>query len=272
MLAEIARLLDEGLADLGMGRGALPFALSSGFRGFTGMGFAKYNRAMRARVAVYQKDYAAANDALAQSFLNAGTPTMPLTVADLQVGVYHAYSTASGDQVNNLRNPNLYAHPSFAMDGPGDERVVRKTTVVDPPGSLQGLTSDRKYTIYTRPDSPLPIIRNEELLLLRAEARWFGSPGDKPGALADLNLVRQTSGGLAAVAPVTDPDFITALLYERRYSLAFEGHRLIDLRRFDRTMTIPLDKPDHVRNIRYPIPLAECDARPGEPACLLSSQ
>jgi len=37
-------------------------------------------------------------------------------------------------------------------------------------------------------------------------------------------------------------------------------------------MDLPLDKTDHVRNIRYPIPQAECDARPGEPACALSSQ
>jgi hypothetical protein len=67
-------------------------------------------------------------------------------------------------------------------------------------------------------------------------------------------------------------DYTTALLYERRYSLAFEGHRLIDVRRFERTMDLPLDMPDHVRNIRYPIPLAECDARPGEPNCMLGSQ
>ena len=43
------------------------------------------------------------------------------------------------------------------------------------------------------------------------------------------------------------------------------------LRRFGRMMTLPLDMPDHVRNVRYPIPLAECNARPGEPACELGS-
>jgi hypothetical protein len=37
-------------------------------------------------------------------------------------------------------------------------------------------------------------------------------------------------------------------------------------------MTLPLDMPDHVRNVRYPIPTAECDARPSEPACALGSQ
>ena len=43
---------------------------------------------------------------------------------------------------------------------------------------------------------PIPIIRNEELILLRAEARL--ATGDKAGAIADLNQVRVNSGGLPA--------------------------------------------------------------------------
>lgn len=277
MFAEIARMLDEGAGDLGRGGDEFPFALSSGYRGFdTPPDFAKFNRAMRARVAAYQKDYPAALTALATSFIkdsNAGGA--PLTVADLEVGVYHAYSTSSGDQVNNLINPNLYAHPSFVADAQlnganRDERVARKS-ITAAPGSAKGLSSTVKYTLYTRPDSPLPIIRNEELLLLRAEAKF--STNDVAGALADLNIVRTISGGLVAVTgPLSQMGFDIALLYERRYSLAFEGHRWIDVRRFNRIMDLPLDKdPGHVRNIRYPIPRAECDARPGEAACMLGS-
>lgn len=47
------------------------------------------------------------------------------------------------------------------------------------------------------------------------------------------------------------------------------GHRWIDLRRFGRPL--PLDKPEHIQNIRYPIPLGECNARPNEAACMLGS-
>jgi hypothetical protein len=47
------------------------------------------------------------------------------------------------------------------------------------------------------------------------------------------------------------------------------GHRWIDLQRFG--IPLPLDAPTHTRNIRYPIPQAECDARPGESACKLNS-
>jgi hypothetical protein len=279
MYAEIGRLLDEGAADLAMGGDEFPFTLSSGYDGFDEPAdFAKYNRAMRARVAAYTKDYQVALTALMASFIkdsNAGGAQ--LTLADLQLGVYHAYSTASGDQVNNLINPNLFAHPSFAMDAQTnganrDQRLVRKTRTTAMPGSAQGLTSSLKYTVYTSNESPVPIIRNEELILLRAEARFF--TGDAMGATADLNIVRQVSGSLMPYGTTltSEMEFVTALLYERRYSLAFEGHRWIDVRRFGRTMDLPLDKPEHVRNIRYPIPLAECDARPDEPACDRGSQ
>jgi len=273
MLAEIARLLDEGAMDLAMGGDEFPFALSGGYAGFDDPpGFAQYNRAIRARVAAYMEDYATVTTALAASFLD-DTAT---TVADLEAGVYHVYSSGTGDQLNNLINPNLFAHPSFktdaAMNGANpDERVTRKSAVAAKPGSAQGLTSDLKYKVYANNQAPVPIIRNEELLLLRAEARFFTA--NAAGALADLNLVRTVSGGLAAIPdPMTEAEFVTALLYERRYSLAFEGHRWIDVRRFGRTMDLPLDMPDHIRNVRYPIPRAECDARPGEPNCMLGSQ
>lgn len=269
MLAEIAKQLDEGAAALAKGGDEFPFALSAGYAKFnTPATFAKYNRAMRARVAIYQKDYQAALTALAGSFLD-DTVT---TVAGLEVGVYHSYSTGTGDTVNNLINPSLFAHSKFKTDAEAnDARIARKTKTVTTPGSAQGLTSDVKFTIYSGPDSPVPIIRNEELLLLRAEARFLSGAG-AGGAMADLNLVRTVSGGLPAITGTPSmAEFVDRLLYERRYSLAFEGHRWIDARRFDKIATLPLDMPDHVRNVRYPIPLAECDGRPGEAACTLTS-
>lgn len=269
MLMGIASLLDEAAMDLAKAGDEFPFPLSRGYAGFDSPPeFAKFNRAVRARVAVYLKDYAAASTALAASFIQD-----PTALGDLAVGVYHSYSTRPGDLVNNLINPNIYAHPSFVaeakMNGMNrDERVARKTTMVSKAGAAKGLTSNIKYTIYPKNDSPVPIIRNEELLLLRAETRFH--MGDEPGALTDLNAVRQLSGGLTAVVgPLTEAMFNDELLYDRRYSLAFEGHRWIDLRRFG--VPLPLDKPEHVRNVRYPIPRAECDARPGEAACMLTS-
>jgi hypothetical protein len=107
-------------------------------------------------------------------------------------------------------------------------------------------------------------VRNEELILSRSEARWF--TGDRPGALADLNFVRTNSGGLPAIAmPGTDEEFITALLYERRYSLMYEGgYRWLDLRRFGRLGTLTnYPRPGDKSIEFFPIPFVECLARGG---------
>ncbi|HEY5949432.1 MAG TPA: RagB/SusD family nutrient uptake outer membrane protein [Kofleriaceae bacterium] len=272
VLAEIGRQLDDGAMDLAAGGDEFVFKLSNGYTGFdTPATFRKFNRAIRARVAVYQKNYAVALTALGESFID----DTAATVEDLDVGVYYSYSTGAGDVTNSLTNPNIYAHPSLTTDAMKngtafDLRYTRKVKMTDKPGSAQGLTSDLKFTMYASPDSPVPLIRNEELLLIRAEAKFFTS--DVAGAMADLNIVRTVSGGLAPVGgnPAEDA-FVTALLYEREYSLLFEGHRWVDVRRFGRLDTLPLDKPDFTRNRRYPIPLQECNARPGEAACALTS-
>ena len=117
----------------------------------------------------------------------------------------------------------------------------------------------------------MPIIRNEELILLRAEAE--AKAGMKTQAIADLNTVRTVSGKLAPLdAAISDAQVTDEILYNRRYSLMAEGgHRWIDARRLNRIQDIPLDKTEHRRNIRYPIPQAECDARPNEPACTKDS-
>lgn len=265
MLAEIAKQLDDGAAELATAGDEFAFALSSGYAGFDDpAGFRQFNRAMRARVAIYQKDYTAALAALAMSFID----EMPADTDDLDVGVYHAFSTNAGDTTNGLINPNIYVHPSILADAmAGDDRLA-KTKAATKTGQGQGLSSMTQFTLYTSPESPVPIITNEELLLIEAEAKFFTS--DVTGAYVALNTVRTTAGGLAALTMQADmATFVTQLLYEREYSLLFEGHRWIDLRRFGKPL--PLDNPAHNQNLRYPIPGPECNARPNEPACALGS-
>ena len=116
--------------------------------------------------------------------------------------------------------------------------------------------------------SPLAIIRNEELILIRAEARWF--TGNKQGALDDINFVRVNSGGLAPTTLTTastDDQFVTELLYNRRYSLFFEfGHRWWDARRFNRLATLDKALPTHKIFPYVPYPADECLARNPAPA------
>ncbi|HEY6039660.1 MAG TPA: RagB/SusD family nutrient uptake outer membrane protein [Kofleriaceae bacterium] len=267
--AKITSLLDDATTDLDGAGKAFPFALSSGFTGFdTPKTFRKFNRAIRARVAAYKKDYATVLTALGESFLD-DTP-----MGKLDDGVYYSFSTKSGDLTNGLTNKNIYAHPSLVTDAEmngstPDLRLTAKVTMVTTAGAAQSLSSNYKFTMYPDPGSPVPLIRNEELILLEAEAKFF--TGDVAGAVTALNVVRVTSGGLAPITGTPDATtFTDELLYERRYSLLFEGgHRWIDLRRFMRDL--PLDMPSHVRNVRYPFPQAECNARPNEPKCMLGS-
>ena len=101
------------------------------------------------------------------------------------------------------------------------------------------------------------------MILLRAEARL--GTGDKAGAIADLNQVRQNSGGLPAstlTAASSDDAVLTGILYEKRYSLMMEGHRWIDMRRYNKLNLIPLDIPsgsnkNFVAKV-MPVPQAEC--------------
>jgi hypothetical protein len=134
--------------------------------------------------------------------------------------------------------------------------------------SLYGLTSGYGYIMYPNTDSPVPIIRNEELILLRAEANiglvLAGTGGSLGQAKADINFIRTTSGGLAPATGLTPTNILDELLKQKRYSLLFEGgHRWIDARRYGKFGTLPIDLPGQRVQRAFPVPQPECDARSG---------
>lgn len=242
--AHVNELLDQAQAELAAGGGAFPFALPSGFAGFdTPSTFVLFNRAIRARTAIYQSDYAGALTALAGSFINSASP--------LDLGVYMNYGTGAGDFANTLaidpQNGENFAHPTVLTDAQLhgdtlDQRFLDK--VVTRPGqSNDGLSSALGWIRYPAPNTPIPIIKNEELILLRAEANiGLHDPGS---ALADINTVRTISGKLAPLAGFADETAaLDELLYNKRYSLLFEGAtRWIDARHYGRLNTLPIDRP-----------------------------
>jgi starch-binding outer membrane protein, SusD/RagB family len=263
IFAAIVTLLDDGLTDLNAGGSDFPFSLSPGFAAFRHPAdFAKFNRALKARVEAYRGGYPAAIAALNASFIDTSQP--------LTVGAYHSYSTGSGDTPNALFDPAgraILGHPSIETDaehkpdGTLDNRVLNKVAHLDEEQRVQGITTDLVFTIYNSNSDPIPIIKNEELILLRAEARFF--TGDPVGALSDINFIRTNSGGLAPRGPFTSTaDFVAELVKQRRYSLLFEGgHRWIDARRFGLLGTLPKALPEHNIFSRFPFPEAECLAR-----------
>src|SRR5207237_10758212 len=69
VFALIVQLLDEAQTHLQAASAAFPFPLPAGFAGFDTPGtFLRFNRALRARVAVYTDDFAGALTALGRSF------------------------------------------------------------------------------------------------------------------------------------------------------------------------------------------------------------
>jgi hypothetical protein len=259
VFTRIAELLDAAAVHLGNAGSTFPFPLSKGFTGFdTPPTFLKFNRALKARVEVYRGNFASALTALQASFLDAN--------GDLKLGVYHSFSTGAGDLTNGLVDPVIFAHPSIKTDAeqkPGgglDDRFTTKITTVKP-GTLQGVTSDLGFTIYSTPDAPVTIIRNEELILLRAEANiGLNTPASIVDAISDINFIRQRSGGLAPRLDLNASNILDELLKQKRYSLLFEGgHRWIDLRRYGKLLTV--QDPGTFVPSAFPIPLAEQDAR-----------
>lgn len=239
--------LNEANTALGTAGSSFSFSLSAGFDGFdTPAGFAQFNRALAARVAVYRGKFNESLTALGQSFLD---PT-----GDLDLGVYHVYSSSAGDVLNPIFEIptaaviNYYGHPSFETDaqtnaaGTVDSRfsskVIKRTPFIN-----DNLTSDLGVTVAKGSTDPWPVIRNEELILLRAEANiGLGQFGD---AESDMNIVR-TAAGLDAYTGTDATNALDRLLYEKRYSLYGEGHRWVDMRRYGRLGDLPLDRPGDV--------------------------
>lgn len=276
----VSALLDSADANLAAGGGAFPFDLPSGFAGFTMPGtFRQFNRALKARVEVYRGSRGcAACYATAKTILETPGATFIDTLggaATLTVGVYFNYSTSSGDAVNPLfQNPQTgenFVHPSIEdsvetrVAGGPDNRYTAK--VVDRQLGSAGdpvLSSDLGWIRYNTASAPIPIIRNEELILLRAEAN-NAVAGNELASAADANYIRVASGGLAPIgglAAQTQAERLGEILRQRKYSLLYEGHRWVDMRRTGRLGDVIIDRPGtDVVHATLPTPLSEVLAR-----------
>ena len=262
----IISLLDDAANNLSSAGDEFPFQLSDGFAGFdTPSTFLQFNRALRARVAVYVEDYEGAlNEFLDDSFIDEN--------GDLANGANHVYSTNANDLLNPVFAPpqagagdSWVAHPSFVNDAEdGDNRVLGNKVVLrvddegDPnPATLHGLTSRYGLFVYKTQTSPFPIIRNAELLLIRAEANINSSTPDLVAAREDLNVIRNAAGLPDYAGPLTQEALNDEMVQQRRYELFFEGHRWVDMRRFERLDELPLDRPGDDVFESFPIPESE---------------
>ncbi len=242
-LSEIRGILDQGYSNLQNAGNEFAFTLSQGFEGFnTPSGMMEVNRAIAARYAIYAEDWQGALTALDDSFLNL-TPGQG--EAELYAGPQHTFSGG-----NDLFNPyhfvpdadqNLLIVPSPAFVDEadnGDLRLERKLEERENPATtpdITGLESAYQDARFSSATSPMPFIRNEELLLIYAEANiQIGDAASLDNAVDALNIIREAWGVGAYTGTINQEALIDEMLKQRRYSLWGEGHRWVDMRRYER--------------------------------------
>lgn len=217
-------------------------------------GFAK---AMSARASLYLGDKGAALSSLQGSYFD--------LAGDMNTGTYLKFGASGNDTRNALFNvpnttPYVVTADFIANAEENDTRVSDKTTPfmetadLALPITLAGLSGDVQVTLYDSDTSPIPIIRNEELILIYAEAN-IGTDNDE--AVAALNAVRSAAGLGDYSGDTDDGALLDAVLQERRYSLFGEGHRWIDMRRTGKLGNIVLDRDGDVVHEQFPLPVLE---------------
>ena len=256
VLVEIESLLNAGYANLtGSDVGDdFSFLLSDGFAGFdTPATFAHFNRGLMARVSVLQDKWSQAQTALTSvdAWMNG---------SDHDAGVYHVFSSGANDVDNQMfEDPNaatlkLMVHPSFLTDAhEGDTRVTNNVLVRADTITYDGLQSYLAPTLYGSTYDPVPMMRAVELQLLQAEVH-IGN-GDYAGAESIMNALR-TAAGAAEYTGTDASNAHDRVLHEKRYSLFLEGHRLTDMRHYEKTSELPLDR-DGDTIVTFPIPETE---------------
>ena len=229
-LSAIRSILDEGYQELNGAGTSLPFSLTGGYAGFASPGgLASVNRAIAARVALYAGDAAGALSALSNSFMDLN--------GDLYAGPAFVYGEAP--DINNPlfypfdkpTNTILIVHPALIEDAlPGDGRLAKFAKRASNPASNSGLIGEYQDARWASNTAPISYIRNEELILIYAEANALNGNTDE--AVKAINIIRNAWGVGDYDGGTAQDDLIEEILFQRRYSLWAEGgHRWVDLRR-----------------------------------------
>lgn len=247
-LALAKQYVEEAKTQLANAGDEFAFTLTSGYAGFdTPETFLAFNRAIAARIFMYQKDWPSLQQALNESFFDLN--------GDLTEGPVFTFSTGAGDLVNRLyqnkntgNTPVVVFNEHIADAEANDARVFGDHAKVSPrnePRISAGVPQAATHEVfmYESNNSPVSIIRNEELVLMYAELMI--QTDNFPEAIVALDVIRTAYDlePLADAKPAliaSKEGLITELLHQRRYSLFYEGHRWFDMKRYNRVAELPL--------------------------------
>jgi hypothetical protein len=282
VLTYITALLDSAATDLAAAGSAFAFELPGGFASHgtfdTPAGFLEFNRGLKAKNEVYRgfATYAktgAIDAAALDASLAASDASYTDVAGSFRDGVYHLYSTASGDLTNQNFDLSVHrANPKVLAEAEaGDLRLSKIRRDPTQNLSTEGVASDILFTVFSGPTSPIPLLINEELLLLRAEALWgLNRDGE---ALAIVNAVRTGSGGFAVPKTLasfaTRLDLLREILKQKRYSLLYESpSRAVDYRMFNLWAELGTEREEGIVGpMVIPLPEAEANARSNQLTC-----
>jgi hypothetical protein len=278
-LAYVSALLDSAYASLqAAGATPFPFALPAGFTlsgdYSTPAAFALWNRGIKGKIEFYRgmdhqhpfvAGFANAITALTQS-LGALNP------ATLNNSVYYTYSTAGGERENPFAGDAAVHLNPMAGDSiqAGDLRAAKIINFCTGLCTDFGVTTtfDMAYAVASDPVNltrPIPMLKNAELILLRAQAEIESNL--LAAATADVNFVRTNLGGLAPLATFASAAAgRDAVMYEKRYTMLFESaHRLVDLRAYGFLNAAHLRQEtlNDIFQATLPIPQGEINGRGG---------
>ena len=290
VLDYIAALLDSANTDFAAAAGTtkLPFTLPGGWSAF-GRDYnlvanqIRFNRGLKGKVDLYRAllNRAAPNATLAaqavaeltQALGGAAPGAVP--ASQMSVGVYYRFDPVV-DQLANIRADDKVALNPKVRDSiqAGDTRaskIVTRAQAISGNGLSSTITFSGAVPTAANQSLPIALIRDEELVLLRAQA--YIEAGQLDNARLDINSVRQMYGLAPHVVFLNRRAAIDAVLYEKRYSLLFEGpQRLVDLRAYGFLNEATLgagarETASDPFNSAFPIPRAELNARNNNATC-----
>jgi starch-binding outer membrane protein, SusD/RagB family len=277
-LAYVSALLDSAYTNLqAAGATPFPFALPAGFTQqgdySTPAAVALWNRGLKGKVEYYRgMDHTRPNVASFATAIAALTQSIgTLDPTTLNNSIYYSYSTASGETENPFAGDAAVHMNPEAGDSilAGDLRASKIISGQGPyAGSGVTTTFDMAYAVPTDPTNltrPIPILKNAEMILLRAQAEI--ESGQLAAATADVNFIHTNLGGLPALPAFTSVAAArTAVMYEKRYTMLFESaQRLVDLRAygFMNAAHLRQELPTDIFQSALPIPQAEINGRGG---------
>jgi hypothetical protein len=229
--------------------------------------------ALRARLALYQQDWAAAetnasiiiSDATSyklnapyNSFWANNVVGTPESIFELSYSATYPNSHRGSWMPPELGGTRVWI-PNNAFIALATDPLVGGSR-----SALIGKTAAGLYygTLYYRSPATDPsyVFRIAELYLIRAEARAQQGGTLLSLAIADLNAVRARAG-LTGITATSQADVLLAIENERRIEFAYEPHRWFDLVRTGRATTVlGITDPN---KLLMPIPVAQIQASKG---------